>query len=55
MLEHFDIERDYPGIVLTVGGEAEESQKSMNELIVIMGIACIGIYLLLTLLFNSIP
>lgn len=54
VMEHFNIERDYPGMALYVGGEAEESQKSVDELIVIMGIACIGIYLLLTLLFNSI-
>ncbi len=54
VLEHFDIERDYPGVSLVIGGEAEESQKSVDELLVIMGIALIGIYLLLTLLFNSI-
>jgi len=54
VLAHFDIQRDYPSIALYVGGEAEESEKSVNELIIIMGIACIGIYLLLTLLFNSI-
>ncbi len=54
VLEHFDIERDYPGLSLVIGGEAEESQKSVDELIVIMGVAVIGIYLLLILLFNSI-
>ncbi len=54
VLEHFDIERDYSGMLLVIGGEAEESQKSLDELFVIMAIACIGIYLLLTLLFNSI-
>ncbi|MFQ5469721.1 MAG: efflux RND transporter permease subunit [Gammaproteobacteria bacterium] len=54
VLAKFNIERDYPGMALHVGGEAEESQKSVDELIIIMGIACIGIYLLLTLLFNSV-
>ena len=54
VLAQFNIERDYPGMALYVGGEAEESKKSVDELIVIMGISCIGIYLLLTLLFNSI-
>jgi len=51
---HFNVERDYPGMSLYIGGEAEESQKSVEELIVIMGISAIGIYLLLTLLFNSV-
>lgn len=54
VLAQFDIERDYPGMDLVVGGEAEESQKSVSELIVIMGLAAIGVYLLLVLLFNSI-
>jgi len=54
VMAQFDIGRDYPGMSLVVGGEAEESQKSIDELMIIMGIACIGIYLLLTLLFNSI-
>ncbi len=52
--KRFNVERDYPGLSLVVSGEAEESQKSVNELIVIMGVAVIGIYLLLILLFNSI-
>ncbi len=50
----FDVERDYPGMSLVIGGEAEESQQSVNELMVIMGIAVVGIYLLLVLLFNSV-
>ena len=54
VLAHFDLEQDYPGMSLVVGGEAEESQKSIDELIIIMGIAAIGIYLLLILLFNSL-
>ncbi len=54
VLAHFDIDRDYPGMALLVGGEAEESQRSVNDLMVIMGIAVFGIYLLLILLFNSI-
>jgi len=51
---HFDTERDYPGAWLVIGGEADESRKSMNDLLIILGVACIGIYLLLTLLFNSV-
>ncbi len=54
VLAEFDIERDYPGVSLVVGGEAEESQESFNELLVIMAIALMGIYLLLILLFNSL-
>jgi len=54
VLAHFDVERDYPGASLVVGGEAEESQKSVRDLMVIMGVAVVGIYLLLILLFNSL-
>ena len=52
--QHFDIDKDYPGMALVIGGEAEESEKSFNELLVILGIAAIGVYFLLILLFNSI-
>lgn len=52
--EHFDIERDYPGMRLDVGGEAHESEKSLKELLAIFGIAIIGVYFLLILLFNSL-
>lgn len=54
VVQHFNIERDYPGLSLNIGGEAEESQKSVNDLIAIMVVAVIGIYLLLVLLFNSV-
>ncbi|MFC1747878.1 efflux RND transporter permease subunit [Pseudomonadota bacterium] len=54
VLAHFDVERDYPGMRLVIGGEAEESEKSLNDLFMILAIAAIGIYLLLVLLFNSI-
>ena len=51
---HFDVDKDYPGMRLVIGGEAEESQKSLNDLLIILGIAVIGVYFLLILLFNSI-
>ena len=54
VLSHFNVDRDYPGTQLVVGGEAEESEKSLNELFIIMGIAILGVYFLLVLLFNSI-
>ena len=54
VLKHFDVNRDYPGLQLVIGGEAEESEESLKELLVILGVAAIGIYLLLVLLFNSL-
>jgi multidrug efflux pump subunit AcrB len=54
LLTHFgDAESRWPGIRLGVGGEAEESQSSIVELMTIFLIAVIGIYFLLVLLFNS--
>ena len=52
--QHFDIDKDYPGMALIIGGEAEESEKSFNELLVILGIAAVGVYFLLVLLGNDI-
>jgi multidrug efflux pump subunit AcrB len=54
VVEHFDLRNDYPGIQLDVGGEAEESRKAMIDLLLTFGLAALGIYFLLTLLFNSI-
>lgn len=54
VLSHFDIDKDYPGMRLVIGGEAEESKKSLDELFIIMGVAILGVYFLLVLLFNSI-
>lgn len=51
--QHFNLPQDYPGMRLVIGGEAEESAKSLNELLVILGIAALIIYALLILLFNS--
>ena len=53
VLKRFDLNRDYGGMRLIVGGEAEETQKSINDLMVTLGIAALGIYFLLILLFNS--
>lgn len=50
----FNVSRDYPGLQLIVGGEAQESEESMNDLFVIMGIAVLGVYFLLVLLFDSL-
>ncbi len=52
--KQFDLERDYPGMRMVYGGEAEETQQSVDALWIIFAVALIGIYFLLILLFNSI-
>jgi multidrug efflux pump subunit AcrB len=54
VVEHFgDFEERYPELRLHVGGEAEESQESITNILTTFAIAVIGIYFLLILLFNS--
>jgi len=54
VMTHFSDAADrWPGIRLGVGGEAEESQSSIVELMTTFAIALVGIYFLLVLLFNS--
>jgi multidrug efflux pump subunit AcrB len=53
VLEAIDVDKDWKGLRLVVGGEAEESEKSMASLFVAFALAAIGIYLVLVLLFNS--
>ena len=53
VLAHFDWEDDWKGMRFVVGGEAEETQKSMQSLFQAFLIAVIGIYFVLMLLFNS--
>jgi multidrug efflux pump subunit AcrB len=50
----FDLDREWPGMRLSVGGEAWESAMSMAGLARAFIIAIIGIYFLLALLFNSL-
>ncbi len=54
VIAHFDIPSYWPGIRLMVGGEAEETQKSMVSLAKALGMAALGIYLILVLLFSSV-
>ncbi len=54
VLANFNPDKDYAGVRIQVGGEAEETQKSFADLMSIFVIAAIGIYFLLILLFNSI-
>ncbi|MBA7476879.1 MAG: AcrB/AcrD/AcrF family protein [Spirochaeta sp.] len=53
VFEHFNVEEDWPGVQLLVGGEAEESEKAVVNLAATFIIAFLGIYFLLVLLFNS--
>lgn len=54
VLQHFNVDKDYPGMRLVIGGEAAESEKSKQDLISIFAIAALAIYALLILLFNSL-
>ena len=53
-LSTVDVDNDWPGMRIVVGGEAEETSESMGSLIVAFVAAAVGIYLLLLLLFNSL-
>jgi multidrug efflux pump subunit AcrB len=53
-VNHFDLTNDYPGMRFVVGGEAEETQKSVVNLGITMIVAAVGIYFILVLLFNSL-
>jgi len=49
----FDVDRDWPGTRIGLGGEIFETEKSMAGLFRTLIIAVVGIYFLLVLLFNS--
>lgn len=53
VLKKFDLNKDYPGMRFIIGGEVQEQKSSMNDLFISFGIAVLGIYFLLILLFNS--
>ena len=53
VLAHFNLDKEYPGLQLVIGGKAQEQQESLAGLLLTFGIAIIGIYFLLVLLFNS--
>ena len=50
----FELERDWPGLELLVGGEAEETVASVNNLLVAFYSAMLAVYVVLLLLFNSL-
>ncbi|MGD8415398.1 MAG: efflux RND transporter permease subunit, partial [Candidatus Latescibacterota bacterium] len=51
--DHFNLRDDYPGMRFEIGGEAQETQKSMDSLITAFISAAVAIYFILVLLFNS--
>jgi multidrug efflux pump subunit AcrB len=54
VIDHFDLDNDWPGMRFEIGGEAEETQKSMKSLAIAMVTSAVGIYFILVLLFNSL-
>lgn len=50
---HFNLNKDYPGMRFEIGGEAEETTNSMEDLKGTFILALIGIYFILALLFDS--
>ncbi|MEA3410940.1 MAG: efflux RND transporter permease subunit [Pseudomonadota bacterium] len=53
VMRGIEMDRDWEGMRVVVGGEAEETQDSMASLFVAFLAAAVGIYLILLLLFNS--
>jgi multidrug efflux pump subunit AcrB len=53
LLRDLNLEENWPGMEIRVGGEAEESMESIRNLFLTFIIAFVGIYFLLILLFNS--
>jgi len=53
VFDHFNIDKDWPGMQLSKGGEVIETEESMAGLFRILIIAVIGVFFLLVLLFNS--
>ncbi len=53
ILSGFNLEKNWPGMQIITGGEAEESSTSLVSLMTTFIIAFVGIYFLLVLLFKS--
>jgi multidrug efflux pump subunit AcrB len=53
VFDNFHLDRDWPGMRFVSGGEAMETEESMQSLFMTMIFAVIGIYFLLVILFNS--
>ncbi|MFI5391402.1 MAG: efflux RND transporter permease subunit, partial [Bacteriovoracales bacterium] len=53
VMAHFNLAKKYPGMSFVVGGEAEETGKSINSLIFVAILAVLGIYINLLWLFRA--
>ncbi len=53
IISSYNLDKDYPGTSFIIGGEAEETKKSIRSLFSTFIFAGVGIYFLLVLLFNS--
>lgn len=53
VFRHFDVDREWAGMQLGIGGEAFETEESVASLFRTFIIAVIAIYFLLVILFNS--
>jgi len=51
--KEFNMPKDWPTLELVIGGEAEETQESVQGLIRSFGVSIVAIFFLLMLLFNS--
>ena len=51
---HYNLSRDWQGMKFIIGGEADETAKSIISLLQTFAISAVGIYFLLILLFNSL-
>ncbi|MFQ5453643.1 MAG: efflux RND transporter permease subunit, partial [Candidatus Zixiibacteriota bacterium] len=53
LINNFDMDNGWSGMRFIIGGEAEETEKSMVSLFYAFSLAIIGVFFLLILLFNS--
>jgi multidrug efflux pump subunit AcrB len=49
-----NISSNYSGTFLKLGGEAKETKDTLGDLVIVLGLALVGIYFILMLLFNSL-
>ncbi len=54
VVNHFDLEEKWPGMRISIGGEAQETTESFQSLYAAFAVAVIAIYFLLILLFQSV-
>jgi multidrug efflux pump subunit AcrB len=54
VFNHFNLDKNWPGMRFVLGGEVMETEESMASLFRTLIIAIVGIYFLLVILFNSL-